>query len=52
MAKGDYPAILGRVWLENLKLNWQTVKMLSPTVTELTAVLQKHGDAFKNELAI
>lgn len=31
IVKGDYPAILGRVWLEKMKLNWHTVKMVSQT---------------------
>lgn len=52
VAKGNCPSILGRVWLENLKLNWQTVKMLSPSSSELTAVLQRHQDVFKSELGL
>ena len=52
VAKGNCPSILGRVWLENLKLNWQTVKMLSPSSIELAAVLQRHQDVFKSELGL
>lgn len=29
IAKGNYPAILEHVWLEKMKLNWHTVKMVS-----------------------
>lgn len=50
VAKGNYSAILGRVRLESLKLNWQTVKMLSPTAMKLATVLRKHDEVFKNEL--
>lgn len=52
VAKGDCPSILGRVWLENLKVNWQTVKMLSPSSSELAALLQRNQDVFKSELGL
>ncbi|KAL2102141.1 hypothetical protein ACEWY4_001309 [Coilia grayii] len=52
VAKGNCPSILGRVWLENLKLNWQTVKMLSPSNRKLDTVLQRHQDVFKKELGL
>lgn len=50
VVEGNYPAILGRVWLEKLRLNWQSVKMLSPIATELATILTKHDNIFNNEL--
>nr|XP_061825224.1 uncharacterized protein K02A2.6-like [Nerophis lumbriciformis] len=50
IVKGDYPAILGRVWLEKMKLSWHTVKMVSPTATSLAAILRKHDEVFRKEL--
>lgn len=50
IVKGDYPAILGRVWLEKMKLNWHTGKMVSQTATSLAAILKKHKEVFRNEL--
>lgn len=50
VTKGNCPSILGRGWLEKLRLNWQTVKMLSPSTRKLETVLQRHHDVFKNEL--
>ncbi|XP_060780909.1 uncharacterized protein K02A2.6-like [Neoarius graeffei] len=52
VAMGNCPSILGRVWLENLQLNWQTVKMLSPSARKLETVLQRHQEVFKNELGL
>nr|XP_061833859.1 uncharacterized protein K02A2.6-like [Nerophis lumbriciformis] len=50
VVKGDCPAILGRVWLEKMKLSWHTVKMVSPMATSLAAILRKHDEVFRKEL--
>nr|XP_061786525.1 uncharacterized protein K02A2.6-like [Nerophis lumbriciformis] len=50
VVKGDYPAILGRVWLEKMKLSWHTVNMVSPMATSLAAILRKHDEVFRKEL--
>ncbi|XP_039518223.1 uncharacterized protein K02A2.6-like [Pimephales promelas] len=50
VVKGKYPALLGRQWMEKIKLDWLTVRMVSRENTELRGVLEKHTDVFKDEL--
>ena len=49
--KGDRPALLGREWLEKLKLNWQEVFLVKEGDTSsLQDILRKHSQVFNGEL--
>ncbi|XP_048059455.1 uncharacterized protein K02A2.6-like [Megalobrama amblycephala] len=50
VVKGDYPTLLGRGWLETMKLDWPMVQMVSKGNTELSTVLGKHASVFRDEL--
>ena len=45
--QGNGPALLGRNWLRNIRLNWGTIKRISE---DLDDVLTKHREVFKDEL--
>ena len=40
---GKGPALLGRNWLEKIKLNWTIIKQLSSHNKRLKEILQKHA---------
>ncbi|KAL3969328.1 DNA (cytosine-5)-methyltransferase 3B [Sarotherodon galilaeus] len=44
------PAIMGRVWLKAIRLNWQEVRKLSHGSSQLQAILGKHKEVFREEL--
>ena len=46
------PALLGRNWLEKIKLNWPIIKQLSSHNKRLEEILQKHAQLFEEGLAI
>ena len=49
--KGDRPALLGRSWLEKLRLNWQEVFLVNDGGTgPLQEILEKHSKVFEEEL--
>ena len=39
----DCPAIMGREWLKEIRLNWQEASKLSHGSTQLQAILEKHN---------
>nr|XP_033477362.1 uncharacterized protein K02A2.6 [Epinephelus lanceolatus] len=41
---------MGRVWLKKIRLNWQEVRKLSPSSTQLQVILEKHEEVFREEL--
>ena len=43
---GAGPPLLGRDWLQHLKLDWHEVNALSTMPTQLSSLLQKHSSAF------
>jgi len=47
--EGNHPALLGRTWLEMIKLDWQEVHLVSKT-TKLQEILKKYSDVFSDEL--
>ena len=47
---GDCPALLGRNWLEDIKLNWLRIKQLSSHDKRLQEILQKHLHLFEEGL--
>ena len=47
---GKGPALLGRNWLEKIKLNWPIVKQLSSHNKRLEDILQKHAQLFEEGL--
>lgn len=47
---GDYPSLMGRSWLEQLKVDWQAIHMMTPKTLDLEGVLWKHSEVFKQEL--
>ncbi|KAI5086647.1 hypothetical protein C0J45_23302, partial [Silurus meridionalis] len=47
---GDYPSLMGRSWLEQLKVDWPTIHMMTPKTLDLEGVLEKHSEVFKQEL--
>ena len=49
VTKGDGPTLLGRNWLEALRLDWRTIFHVGSNRT-LQQVLDRHRDVFKEEL--
>ncbi len=49
---GDHPSLMGRSWLEQLKVDWQVIHMMTPETLNLEGVLRKHSEVFKQELGI
>ena len=48
---GEGPCLLGRNWLQHLKLNWRDIKAVSQhAVGSLDYLLDKYGDLFVDEL--
>ena len=53
VVEGNGPTLLGRAWLETMRLNWQSLKVDSVSdhsPTSLKAVLQEYGDVLSSEL--
>ena len=46
MVSGEGPALLGRIWLEEHKLNWPRIKELTLHDKQLGEILQKHAQLF------
>jgi len=46
----DCPAIMGREWLKEIRLNWQEVRKLAHGSTQLQTILEKHKEVFREEL--
>ena len=49
---GKGPALLGRNWLEKIKLNWPIIKQLSSHNKRLEEILQKYTQLFEEGLRI
>ena len=49
ITEGNGPTLLGRNWLEALRLDWRTIFHIGTNLT-LQKVLNRHPDAFKEEL--
>ena len=49
ITEGKGPTLLGRNWLEALRLDWQTIFRLGSSCT-LPQVLDKHAQVFNEEL--
>uniref|UniRef100_A0A8C2AUS2 CCHC-type domain-containing protein n=1 Tax=Cyprinus carpio TaxID=7962 RepID=A0A8C2AUS2_CYPCA len=47
---GDYPSLMGRSCLEQLKVDWQAIHVMTQKTLDLEGVLQKHSEVFKQEL--
>ena len=48
---GDGPTLLGRDWLEKIKLDWQSIHLLQATPTDsIQAVLDRHPAIFDGKL--
>lgn len=50
VVKGDGPSLLGRNWLNSIKLNWQEIKQVRNSSSQLEQVLSKYADVFRDEL--
>ncbi|XP_062864462.1 uncharacterized protein K02A2.6-like [Trichomycterus rosablanca] len=50
VVKGTGPNLLGRGWLEDIKLNWAGLNYTKSDEISLQKVLQKHADVFREEL--
>lgn len=56
VVKGNGPSLCGRNWLERIKLDWKTIKMVNESVKQpvppktISEVLGKYGQVFKDEL--
>ena len=50
VVKGDGPALLGRNWLEEIKLNWKTIKHLTQHKKQLDEILRNHTELFEEGL--
>ena len=49
VTEGNGPTLLGRNWLEALRLDWRTIFRIGKNLT-LQQVLDRHPDVFKEEL--
>ncbi len=49
VVKGNGPSLLGRNWLDNIKLDWQQINVLHGT-SNMDDVLERHAAVFKEEL--
>ena len=49
ITEGNGPTLLGRNWLEALRLDWRTIFHLGTNLT-LQQILDRHPNAFKEEL--
>ncbi len=47
--EGNHPALLGRTWLEKIKLNWQEVHLVSANA-KLQGILNKYLDVISDGL--
>ena len=51
VVEGDGPSLLGRNWLEQLNLDWKSIKAVAhKTEVTLKALLDKHSALFNDEL--
>ena len=50
VVQGKGPALLGKNWLEKLKLNWHMIKQLTPGNQQLREVVQKYPQLFEESL--
>ncbi len=51
IVKGSsHTALMGRAWLEKIKLNWQEVHLVAKESTSLQNILRKHAEVFGDEL--
>lgn len=50
VVRGNYPSLLGRAWMDKVRIDWPTVRMLSQGETALEAVLKKHSELFTDGL--
>ena len=50
VVSGEGPALLGRSWLEEIKLNWPRIKQLTAHGKRLGEILQKHAQLFGESL--
>ena len=50
VTKGNHPAIMGRAWLREIRLDWQVVRKLSHSLTPLQEILEKNAEVFRDEL--
>ena len=49
VTKGNHPAIMGRAWLREIRLDWQVIRKLSCSLTPLQQILEKNV-VFRDEL--
>ena len=47
---GKGPSLLGRDWLNRLRLDWRKIRMLNATSNRFDALLAKHSNLFRDEL--
>ncbi|XP_061151222.1 uncharacterized protein K02A2.6-like [Syngnathus typhle] len=50
VTKGNHPAIMGRTWLQGIRLDWQAIRKLSHRSSPLQEILEKHEEVFRDEL--
>ena len=50
VVKGRGPNLLGRDWLQVVKLNWQSIFNIQENNPQLQRVLEEHKDVFSKEL--
>lgn len=50
VVKGDGPDLIGRNWLQHIRLNWQQIFSVNLNNAELQKVLDKHADVFEEGL--
>ena len=51
VVKGNGPSLLGRDWLQKIRLNWAEVRSVNAVNTTLEHALAKHSNLFKDELS-
>ena len=48
--EGEGPPLLGRNWLQQLRLDWSSIKAMTQSLKSLKSVLENYAEVFQNEL--
>ncbi len=47
---GNGPTLLGRNWLNKIKLNWHMIKQLTPSTSKIDCLVHKYSELFEESL--
>ena len=52
MVRRDGPSLLGRDWLQNIRLNWHAICHVDKGIPSLKDVLQRHAVVFSEKMGV